>query len=210
MRSSNHCRSYETESQVFLYHFHNSNMSAYFSSDDKWMGGMQNMQSGVIEDASIWVDDDILDEVDLEQLDIWDDQTDPEASTISTTLIGEATKNDQQYLWSRHVESWDTTNVSESSNPVEEVTENSSNQIMLYDNITEENVEGVSPFENALSEEPDYLFDDVLNKTVMKRRTVKAGQVIKVTDKHIHILMHENTKPKKVNKQDFNEKYALV
>jgi hypothetical protein len=187
-------------------------MSAYFSSDDKWMGGMQNMQSGVIEDASIWVDDDIIDEVDLEQLVLWDDQTDPEMSTISSKLIGGETRNNQLYLWERdrHVESWDTTNVSESSNPVEEVTEDSSNQIMLYDNITEENVEGVSPFENALSEEPDYLFDDVLNKTVMKRRTGKAGRVINVTDKHIHILMHENTKPKKVNKQDFNEKYALV
>ena len=195
-----------------LDHFHNLNMSGYFVSDKEWTGGMQNMQSGVIEDASIWVDDDILDEVDLEQLELWDDQTDPEASTISITVNGEETKNDQQYLWERGrcVESWDTTNVSESSNPVDEVTEGCSNQIMLYDNITEENVEDVSPFENALSEESDYLFDDVLNKTVMKRRTGKAGRVIKVTDKHIHILMHENAKPKKVNKQDFHEKYALV
>lgn len=187
-------------------------MSGYFVPDKNWMYGMQNMQSGVIEDASIWVDEDILDEVDLEQLELWDDQTDPEASTISITVNGEETKNDQLYLWERDrcVESWDTTNVSESSNPVEEVTEDSSNQIMLYDNITEENVESVSPFENALSEEQDYLFDDVLNKTVMKKRSDKAGQVIKMTDNHIHILWHGYTKPKKVHKSDFHERYALL
>lgn len=187
-------------------------MSGYFVSDDKWMYGMENMQSGVIEDASIWVDEDILDEVDLEQLELWDDQTDPEASTISITVNGEETRNNQLSLWERDrcVESWDTTNVSESSTPVEEETEDCSNQIMLYDNITEENVESVSPFENTLSEGQDYLFDDVLNKTVMKRRSGKAGRVIKITDNHIHIKLHECTKPKKVNKQDFHEKYALV
>jgi hypothetical protein len=185
-------------------------MSGYFVPDKNWMYGMQNMQSGVIEDASIWVDDSILDEVDIEQLELWDDQTDPEMSTISTTLIGDETKNDQHYLWSRHSASWDTTNVSESSNPVEEVSATSINRMMLYDNITEENVESVSPFENALSDEPDYLFDDVLNKNVMKRRTGKAGQVIKMTDNHIHILWHGYTKPKKVHKSDFHERYALL
>lgn len=185
-------------------------MSDFFVSDNEWMCGMDDMP--VIQEASIKADDSILDDIDIEQLDIWDDQTDPEASTISTTLIGEETKNDQLYLWERDrcVESWDTTNVSESSNPVEEVTEDSRNQIMLYDDITEKNVESVSPFENALSEEPDYLFDDALHKVVMKKRTDKVGRVTKVTLNHIHILWNGHTKSRKINKQDFHEKYALV